>query len=82
MSFMKPKIPNVPAAAPAPTEAEQVAARVKQSETAQRDWAIGRRASETNVGGDAMEREAQAGRGLLSMQKRKAARQDLYGAGG
>lgn len=82
MSFMKPKIPQVPAAAPAPTEAEQVAERVKRVDASQRDWATGRRAAETNVGGDVMEREAQAGRGLLSMQKRKAARQDLYGAGG
>lgn len=79
MSFMKPKIPAVPAAAAAPTEEEQIAKRVEMAHRANVDYSRARRASETNVGGRAIAYEAQAARGEASMERRTKAREDLYG---
>jgi len=71
MSFGGSKTPAVPVAPPAPTEEDMIAKRVAAGELAQREWARGRAASETNVGGKAQALEEQTGRGLL-YQKRRA----------
>lgn len=80
MSFgSKSKTPALPAMAPGPDDSAQVKARQDKADATMRVTNQATQATDTNVGGRAIALEEQAGRGLLNMQKRQAARRALNG---